>query len=163
MLTVLDSWGPCAWIIIAEIWPLSTRPYGVSLGASSNWMNNFIVGQVTPDMLEGITYGTYILFGLLTLMGAGFIWFFVPETKRLSLEEMVRLRPTLLRCNTDKNRTSSLDLRELLRPITREWLRLTERSVLMTLFTMQVLSTLLTPTTTSRRSRLNLSMWCDVL
>jgi len=82
------SWGPCAWIIVAEIWPLSTRPYGVSLGASSNWMNNFIVGQVTPDMLEHITYGTYILFGLLTYMGAAFIWFFVPETKRLTLEEM---------------------------------------------------------------------------
>ncbi|GAB1317759.1 Hexose transport-related protein [Madurella fahalii] len=82
------SWGPCAWIIIAEIWPLSTRPYGVALGASSNWMNNFIVGQVTPDMLDGITYGTYVLFGLLTYMGAAFIWFFVPETKRLTLEEM---------------------------------------------------------------------------
>ncbi|CAH0047202.1 unnamed protein product [Clonostachys solani] len=82
------SWGPCAWIIIAEVWPLSTRPYGVSLGASSNWMNNFIVGQVTPDMLSGITYGTYIIFGLLTSMGAAFIWFFTPETKRLSLEEM---------------------------------------------------------------------------
>ncbi|KAK2040386.1 general substrate transporter [Colletotrichum somersetense] len=82
------SWGPCAWIIIAEVWPLSTRPYGVSLGASSNWMNNFIVGQVTPDMLTSITYGTYILFGMLTYLGAAFIWFFVPETKRLSLEEM---------------------------------------------------------------------------
>ncbi|RSL69052.1 hypothetical protein CEP53_002369 [Fusarium sp. AF-6] len=82
------SWGPCAWIIIAEIWPLSTRPYGTSLGASSNWMNNFIVGQVTPDMLTGITYGTYILFGLLTYLGAAFIYFVVPETKRLSLEEM---------------------------------------------------------------------------
>lgn len=32
------SWGPCAWILVAEIWPLSSRPYGVSLGASSNWM-----------------------------------------------------------------------------------------------------------------------------
>ncbi|KAM0502921.1 hypothetical protein ACHAPB_004502 [Verticillium nonalfalfae] len=82
------SWGPCAWIIVAEIWPLSTRPYGVSLGASSNWMNNFIVGQVTPDMLVGITYGTYIIFGLLIYTGAAFVWFFVPETKRLSLEEM---------------------------------------------------------------------------
>ncbi|KIH91074.1 hypothetical protein SPBR_01501 [Sporothrix brasiliensis 5110] len=82
------SWGPCAWIIVAEIWPLSSRPYGVSLGASSNWMNNFIVGQVTPDMLTGITYGTYILFGLLTYLGAAFVWFFVPETKRLTLEEM---------------------------------------------------------------------------
>ncbi|XXH05309.1 hypothetical protein Hte_011734 [Hypoxylon texense] len=82
------SWGPCSWIIVAEIWPLSSRAYGTSLGASSNWMNNFIVGQVTPIMLSKIGYGTYVLFGLLTFMGAGFIWFFVPETKRLTLEEM---------------------------------------------------------------------------
>jgi len=82
------SWGPCAWILIAEVWPLSNRPYGIALGASSNWMNNFIVGQVTPDMLEKMTYGTYIFFGILTTLGAGFIWFFVPETKGLTLEEM---------------------------------------------------------------------------
>ncbi|KAF7516420.1 hypothetical protein G7054_g14162 [Neopestalotiopsis clavispora] len=82
------SWGPCAWILVAEIWPLSSRPYGTALGASSNWMNNFIVGQVTPDMLQSIGYGTYVLFGLLTTLGAAFIWFFVPETKRLTLEEM---------------------------------------------------------------------------
>ena len=54
-------------------------------------MNNFIVGQVTPDMLENIHYGTYILFGLLTFIGALFVYFVVPETKRLSLEEMVSL------------------------------------------------------------------------
>jgi sugar porter (SP) family MFS transporter len=82
------SWGPCAWILIAEIWPISTRPYGTALGGSSNWMNNFIIGQITPDLLEKITWGTYVLFGLLTFLGAAFIWFFVPETKRLSLEEM---------------------------------------------------------------------------
>jgi len=82
------SWGPCAWIIVAEIWPLSTRPYGVAIGASSNWMNNFIVGQVTPDMLNALPYGTYLIFGCLTFIGAAFIWWFVPETKRLSLEEM---------------------------------------------------------------------------
>jgi len=82
------SWGPCAWIVVAEIWPISTRPYGIALGASSNWMNNFIVGQVTPDMLTSMRYGTYIFFGLLTLGGAGFVWWFVPETKGLSLEEM---------------------------------------------------------------------------
>lgn len=80
--------GPCAWIIVAEIWPLSVRPYGISLGASSNWMNNFIVGQVTPDMIEHITYGTYLIFGCLTFLGAAFVWFLVPETKRLTLEEM---------------------------------------------------------------------------
>ncbi|KAF2459811.1 MFS sugar transporter-like protein [Lineolata rhizophorae] len=82
------SWGPCAWIVIAEVWPLSNRPYGIALGASSNWMNNFIVGQVTPDMLTNLRYGTYIFFGLLTLGGAVFVWLVVPETKSLTLEEM---------------------------------------------------------------------------
>jgi len=51
-------------------------------------MNNFIVGQVTPDMLNALPYGTYLIFGCLTFIGAAFIWWFVPETKRLSLEEM---------------------------------------------------------------------------
>ncbi|EAU37518.1 conserved hypothetical protein [Aspergillus terreus NIH2624] len=82
------SWGPCAWIIIAEIWPLSVRAKGTALGASANWMCNFIIGQVTPDMLKHIRYGTYIFFGLLTTLGALFIALLVPETKQLSLEEM---------------------------------------------------------------------------
>lgn len=78
-------------------------------------------------MLKGITYGTYILFGLLTLMGAAFIWFFVPETKRLSLEEMVCADPLLFPCIADQDRISSLDPRGLLKLITREWPRSTER------------------------------------
>jgi len=54
-------------------------------------MNNFIVGQVTPDMLDGIRYGTYIFFGLITFLGALFIAFFVPETKQLSLGKSLLL------------------------------------------------------------------------
>ncbi|KAK2810803.1 hypothetical protein FQN50_002626, partial [Emmonsiellopsis sp. PD_5] len=62
------SWGPCAWILISEIWPLSVRSQGIALGASANWMNNFIIGQVTPDMLANIRYGTFIFFGILITM-----------------------------------------------------------------------------------------------
>ena len=82
------SWGPCAWVIISEVWPLSNRAYGIALGASANWMSNFIVGQITPDMLESLKYGTFIFFGLMTFGGGIFIWSYVPETKRLTLEEM---------------------------------------------------------------------------
>ena len=125
------SWGPCAWIIVAEIWPLSTRPYGVALGASSNWMNNFIVGQVTPDMLAKMPYGTYILFGALTYIGAAFIWFVVPETKRLTLEEMVcslyPLNQTQTCQLTRTNRTSFLALRAPPRPTSSAWRRSTPR------------------------------------
>lgn len=58
-------------------------------------MNNFIVGQVTPDMLEHLRYGTYIFFGLFTAMGAAFIFFFFPETKGLSLVGLHLMMPTL--------------------------------------------------------------------
>ncbi|RMZ69333.1 quinate transport [Pyrenophora seminiperda CCB06] len=98
------SWGPCAWIVIAEIWPMSNRPYGIALGASSNWMNNFIVGQVTPDMLTHLRYGTYIFFGLFTAMGAAFIFFFFPETKGLSLEEMDTLFGSVGTAEREKER-----------------------------------------------------------
>ncbi|KAL8702826.1 MAG: hypothetical protein Q9201_004015 [Fulgogasparrea decipioides] len=80
--------GDSAWVLISEVWPLSNRAYGIALGASSNWMSNFIVGQITPDLLKHITYGTFIFFGAMTFGGAVFLWFYVPETKRLTLEEM---------------------------------------------------------------------------
>ncbi|KAF8580727.1 general substrate transporter [Ramaria rubella] len=82
------SWGPCAWIIIAEIFPLSARGKGMSIAASSNWMNNFIVGQVTPTMLAKIGYRTFIIFGIFSFLGGLFIMFFVPETSGKTLEEM---------------------------------------------------------------------------
>lgn len=39
-------------------------------------------------MITGISYGTFLIFGILITMGSGFIWFFVPETSKLTLEEM---------------------------------------------------------------------------
>ncbi|KAI5986533.1 general substrate transporter [Pisolithus albus] len=82
------SWGPCAWILVAEIWPLSIRGKGLSIAASSNWMNNFIVGQVTPSMMTHLGFGTFVFFGAFSLMGGIFVLLFVPETKGLTLEEM---------------------------------------------------------------------------
>lgn len=32
------SWGPVAWIVTSEVFPLSMRAKGVSIGGSSNWV-----------------------------------------------------------------------------------------------------------------------------
>ncbi|KAJ5309362.1 uncharacterized protein N7443_001823 [Penicillium atrosanguineum] len=82
------SWGPGAWVVVAEIFPLGFRAKGISIGASSNWLNNFAIGQATPPMVTSMTYGTFIFFGLICFIGALFIYFAVPETKNLTLEEM---------------------------------------------------------------------------
>ena len=39
-------------------------------------------------MVASMGYGTFIFFGVMCFLGAGFIYFFVPETKNLTLEEM---------------------------------------------------------------------------
>ncbi|PQE22199.1 Quinate permease protein [Rutstroemia sp. NJR-2017a WRK4] len=82
------SWGPGSWILIAEIFPISIRAKGTSIGASANWMNNFIIAFVVPPMLANITWGTYIWFAVWSALGGFFIFFCVPETKGKTLEEM---------------------------------------------------------------------------
>lgn len=42
---------------------------------------NSIIGLVTPDMLDSITYGTYIFFAVFCLLALGFTFFCIPETR----------------------------------------------------------------------------------
>jgi hypothetical protein len=51
-------------------------------------MCNFIIGLVTPGMLQTIGFGTYIFFAAWCLVALLFVFFVVPETKGKSLEEM---------------------------------------------------------------------------
>lgn len=39
---------PGAWVVIAEVFPLGVRAKGISIGASSNWLNNFAVCSFPP-------------------------------------------------------------------------------------------------------------------
>ncbi|CAK5279203.1 unnamed protein product [Mycena citricolor] len=61
---------------------------GVVDCASTNWMTNFVVSVVVPDMLSAITYGTYLFFLMFLLMGIAFAIWVLPETYGKSLEEM---------------------------------------------------------------------------
>lgn len=39
-------------------------------------------------MISNIGYGTYFVFAAMLTLSVPFVWFFVPETKGLSLEDM---------------------------------------------------------------------------
>lgn len=51
-------------------------------------MNNFIIAFIVPPMINSIGWGMYLFFAVWLFIGALFIWFFVPETKGKTLEEM---------------------------------------------------------------------------
>lgn len=82
------SFAPIGWVLPSEIFNLSDRSKAISITTSATWMCNFIIGLVTPSMLETLGWGTYIFFAAFCLLAFFFVWFCVPETKGKSLEEM---------------------------------------------------------------------------
>jgi len=82
------SFAPIGWVLPSEIFNLTNRSKSIAITTSTTWMSNFIIGLVTPDMLTVIGWGTYIFFAAFCLIALGFTFFFVPETKGKSLEEM---------------------------------------------------------------------------
>ncbi|KAI1034846.1 hypothetical protein LB504_004840 [Fusarium proliferatum] len=82
------SYSPLGWALPSEVFPSATRSKGVALSTATCWICNFIVGVITPPMLESIGFGTYVFYGSWCAIAAGWAYFLVPETKGRSLEEM---------------------------------------------------------------------------
>nr|QFR37124.1 MFS transporter [Cyberlindnera americana] len=82
------SYAPIGWIYPSEIFSIGIRSKAISITTSSTWMNNFIIGLVTPHMLETMKWGTYIFFAAVSLFSVFFVWVFLPETRKRTLEEM---------------------------------------------------------------------------
>lgn len=82
------SWGPMTWIVCSEILPTPIRAVGLSIATAFNWAMNAIIAKVTPLMIANITSGAYFFYGSMAVVMGLFVFFFVPETKGRSLEEI---------------------------------------------------------------------------
>lgn len=85
------GWGPVCWIYVSEIPTARLRATNVALGAATQWLFNFVVARATPNMMATVGeggYGTYFIYGSFCFSMFFFTWFFVPETKGVSLEKM---------------------------------------------------------------------------
>jgi sugar porter (SP) family MFS transporter len=85
------GWGPVPWIYISEIPTVRLRSMNVAMGASTQWLFNFVVARSTPNMLATLGpdgYGAFFVFGSFSFIMFIFTWFFVPETKGMFLEDM---------------------------------------------------------------------------
>ncbi|KAJ5709971.1 hypothetical protein N7493_009563 [Penicillium malachiteum] len=88
------GWGPVCWIYVSEIPTARLRSLNVAFGAATQWLFNFVVARAVPNMLATVGangYGTYIIFACFCFSMGVFVWFFIPETKGLSLEKMDEL------------------------------------------------------------------------
>lgn len=88
MLSFGASWGPVPWAMPSEIFPSSLRAKGVALATCSNWLNNFIIGLITPPLVINTGFGAYTFFAVFCLLSLIWVFYFVPETKGRTLEAM---------------------------------------------------------------------------
>jgi len=92
------SLGPVVWVVLSEIFPTRIRGRAMAIATVCLWAANFVVSQTFPMINENewlvarFHHGfPFWLYGVLCWFTVLFVWLFVPETKRKSLEEIEKM------------------------------------------------------------------------
>lgn len=85
------SWGPICWVLISEIFPNTIRGKAIAIAVAAQWISNFIVSATFPALEAFSITFTYVLYGVMSILSAIFVWKMVPETKGKTLEDMSKL------------------------------------------------------------------------
>ncbi len=77
------------WVLLSEMYPIKVRGLAMSIAGFSLWVGTYLIGQLTPLLLEGLKpQGTFILFAIMCVPYILIVWKLVPETTGKSLEEI---------------------------------------------------------------------------
>ncbi|XP_050234157.1 sugar transport protein 10-like [Mercurialis annua] len=85
------SWGPLGWLVPSEICPLEIRSAGQAINVSVNMFFTFLIGQFFLSMLCHFKFGLFLFFAGWVIIMTIFIFFFLPETRNVPIEEMNRV------------------------------------------------------------------------
>uniref|UniRef100_A0A0D9VN85 Major facilitator superfamily (MFS) profile domain-containing protein n=1 Tax=Leersia perrieri TaxID=77586 RepID=A0A0D9VN85_9ORYZ len=85
------SWGPLTYLVPTEICPLEVRSAGQSIVIAVIFLLTFLIGQTFLAMLCHLKFATFFLFAAWVALMTLFVFFFLPETKQLPMEQMDQL------------------------------------------------------------------------
>ncbi len=92
-----STWGPVAWVLIAEMFPNRIRAAGLAVAAMASWLTNFVVTAAFPG-IAGISISlAFGVFAALALLSIWFVLAKVKETKGVELEDMDRIEAAEVR------------------------------------------------------------------
>ena len=78
-------------VFLSEMYPTKIRGLAMSIAGLSLWIGTFLIGQLTPWLLENATpAGTFFLFAFMCIPYMLIVWKMMPETAGKSLEEIER-------------------------------------------------------------------------
>jgi MFS family permease len=92
-----STWGPLAWVVTGEIFPLKTRAKSLSITTATNWLFNWALAYSTPYLVNyGEGYANmqskiFFVWFAACFLCIAFVYFFIYETKGLSLEQVDQL------------------------------------------------------------------------
>jgi len=76
-------------VLLSEMYPNKVRGVAMSIAGLSLWIGTFLIGQLTPWLLENLSpAGTFFLFALMCFPYMYIIWKMIPETAGKTLEEI---------------------------------------------------------------------------
>jgi sugar porter (SP) family MFS transporter len=84
--------GPVFWTLVSEIFPNRIRGKALAFASFTQWIFNFLVVLLFPHFLVLLGGAiTFLFLALMSFVQLLFTWFYVPETKGKSLEEIEML------------------------------------------------------------------------
>ncbi|PPJ54639.1 hypothetical protein CBER1_07671 [Cercospora berteroae] len=91
------SWGPCAWVVTGEIFPLKVRAKSLSMTTASNWLLNWAIAYSTPYLVDSgpgnanLQSKVFFIWGTFCFICIIFVYTLIYETKGLTLEQVDEL------------------------------------------------------------------------
>lgn len=80
---------PLPWCMTAELLPLKSRGIGTGIVAAFNFGTFFMVVQSGPTLLSNLgAEGAFLIYGSVAFVGIFFIYFFLPETRNKTLQQI---------------------------------------------------------------------------
>lgn len=78
-------------VFLSEMYPTKVRGQAMSIATLSLWVGTYLIGQLTPWMLETLSpAGTFFLFAIMCIPYMLIVWKMMPETAGKSLEDIER-------------------------------------------------------------------------
>jgi hypothetical protein len=92
-LTIPDkpSWGATTWIWTAEVFSMNVRAQATGMASQTQNIGNSVVQQFFPALLNSAGFYCFYMFMGVNMLLAVFVWYCIPETKGVPLEEMDEL------------------------------------------------------------------------
>ncbi|XP_067386449.1 solute carrier family 2, facilitated glucose transporter member 9 isoform X2 [Emydura macquarii macquarii] len=80
--------GGIPFVLTGELFQQSQRPAAFMIAGTVNWLSNFTVGLLFPFIQAGLHTFCFLVFAVICLAGAIYLFFVLPETKNRTINEI---------------------------------------------------------------------------